>query len=718
MKKILIISREEELAYDLQQSLGKFPALFIRESDLGRAKLLLSTAGGVDLAFLDSDCFHENPMVELKDITSISKSIPIFLVADKRFKDLESEAILAGVQYVIEKPIRGDLVAELIARTLRSSTNNFIAPNADDLRQNIAKDTEHRLLQVARNFIEVPRLANSKEAACVKTVSLLREMTGFRKVVVYLLQPDAEDSKKWTLELSYGVGKETLDKINLSADEGLGSHLVEHGQIVQSESLDAQRNEQIGNVFSILAAEAAIPIMAENNLMGVVLVGSRITGGIIDRQELMLLYFLLENLGLYLRTPTNNQSSNTATTNELLVSEIESQTITSTESRGSANANNGSTPTEKFILSSCEEMPSGYILVDRDGKIIMANKKARSLFNLKNSSLPDSSTENLPSVMQEQLQSLFEGRIEKQATLFRHPKNDEILLKSKSFNFPDGLETIEKAGLIVEEVKEIGEGDESITVDPAPKVPIPPQASSESDGKTQIATRDVTDAFDKKYSRIYDKLARQIHYSLVPLSTHSQLLQQGHFDEDFQETLAEVTDSGVEKFTRFSRQLSYMARKQFDLSDKVQWKKIIETSFEEAADFFGDPNSRFELIEECDLSFIQMEEVALRFALSEIFLNALQANKNNPQFLVKVRNHFKPNEPKRLEIIVRDMGDGFEELALDKAFEPFFSTRPAGLGLGLTLAKSIIEGHYGGIFIRRTPAENQHEIVAVLPICQ
>ena len=83
---------------------------------------------------------------------------------------------------------------------------------------------------------------------------------------------------------------------------------------------------------------------------------------------------------------------------------------------------------------------------------------------------------------------------------------------------------------------------------------------------------------------------------------------------------------------------------------------------------------------------------------------------------MKVRRHASQQEPKRLELIIRDMGDGFEESALKNAFEPFFSTRPAGLGLGLTIAKNIIEGHQGSVYIRRTPAENQHEIVVFLPV--
>lgn len=52
---------------------------------------------------------------------------------------------------------------------------------------------------------------------------------------------------------------------------------------------------------------------------------------------------------------------------------------------------------------------------------------------------------------------------------------------------------------------------------------------------------------------------------------------------------------------------------------------------------------------------------------------------------------------------VRDTGGGIAEADADRLFEAFYSTKPDGLGLGLSLCRSIVESHGGGI--RIAPAE-------------
>ena len=55
-----------------------------------------------------------------------------------------------------------------------------------------------------------------------------------------------------------------------------------------------------------------------------------------------------------------------------------------------------------------------------------------------------------------------------------------------------------------------------------------------------------------------------------------------------------------------------------------------------------------------------------------------------------------------MEIFVRDTGPGLSPEARLRAFEPFFSTKTQGLGMGLAIVRSIVERHGG-----RVEAENE-----------
>jgi len=55
-------------------------------------------------------------------------------------------------------------------------------------------------------------------------------------------------------------------------------------------------------------------------------------------------------------------------------------------------------------------------------------------------------------------------------------------------------------------------------------------------------------------------------------------------------------------------------------------------------------------------------------------------------------------EPDGVSVEVRDSGPGFAPAALERVFEAFYTTKPGGLGLGLSICRSIIEAHGGRLW--------------------
>jgi signal transduction histidine kinase len=53
------------------------------------------------------------------------------------------------------------------------------------------------------------------------------------------------------------------------------------------------------------------------------------------------------------------------------------------------------------------------------------------------------------------------------------------------------------------------------------------------------------------------------------------------------------------------------------------------------------------------------------------------------------------DEGDRVRLTVQDTGVGLEPDGVDKLFEPFYTTKRGGMGIGLSVSRSIIESHHG-----------------------
>jgi signal transduction histidine kinase len=56
-----------------------------------------------------------------------------------------------------------------------------------------------------------------------------------------------------------------------------------------------------------------------------------------------------------------------------------------------------------------------------------------------------------------------------------------------------------------------------------------------------------------------------------------------------------------------------------------------------------------------------------------------------------------------VRIRVKDSGAGFSRTAREHLFEPFFTTKEAGLGMGLSISRTIVEAHGGRMWIGDEP---------------
>ena len=98
-----------------------------------------------------------------------------------------------------------------------------------------------------------------------------------------------------------------------------------------------------------------------------------------------------------------------------------------------------------------------------------------------------------------------------------------------------------------------------------------------------------------------------------------------------------------------------------------------------------------------ELPPVQGDRVQLQQVILNLFMNASDAMSNvddRPrQLLVRTERDGED----RVRLSVRDTGLGFEPQGVNRLFDPFYTTKSSGMGIGLSVSRSIVESHQGRI---------------------
>ena len=87
------------------------------------------------------------------------------------------------------------------------------------------------------------------------------------------------------------------------------------------------------------------------------------------------------------------------------------------------------------------------------------------------------------------------------------------------------------------------------------------------------------------------------------------------------------------------------------------------------------------------------------------------SNEGTRQLLINTENA----DQKETRIVVQDSGPDVAPESIDRVFAPFYTTKPSGLGMGLSICRSIVEAHEGRMWV--TAAEPRGAVFAfTLPV--
>jgi PAS domain S-box-containing protein len=99
-----------------------------------------------------------------------------------------------------------------------------------------------------------------------------------------------------------------------------------------------------------------------------------------------------------------------------------------------------------------------------------------------------------------------------------------------------------------------------------------------------------------------------------------------------------------------------------------------------------------------DLSPISGDRVQLQQVVLNLVMNAIEAmssvDEGSRELVITTRNI----EVDQVLVTVKDSGPGIDPTTLDKIFDPFYTTKPGGMGMGLSISRSILQAHGGRLW--------------------
>jgi signal transduction histidine kinase len=99
-----------------------------------------------------------------------------------------------------------------------------------------------------------------------------------------------------------------------------------------------------------------------------------------------------------------------------------------------------------------------------------------------------------------------------------------------------------------------------------------------------------------------------------------------------------------------------------------------------------------------ELPRIQGDRVQLQQVMLNLILNAIQSMRGVQDGNRELHISTESIEPEGVCVAVRDTGPGLSPESLSRLFETFYTTKPDGMGMGLSISRSIIEAHDGKLW--------------------
>jgi signal transduction histidine kinase len=192
-------------------------------------------------------------------------------------------------------------------------------------------------------------------------------------------------------------------------------------------------------------------------------------------------------------------------------------------------------------------------------------------------------------------------------------------------------------------------------------------------------------------------LAHEIRNPLVAIKTLTQLLPERLDDEEFRNQFLQIASGEVDRISSLVNELLDFARpsdpklEQEDINAVLDGMVLLVST--------ETKKKQINIIKNyaADLPPIQIDREQIKQVFLNVLLNGIEATPENGKIMVQTRSFLKPGGDTYIQVEFTDTGCGISKDYIEDIFNPFFTTKSTGSGLGLSISNQIIQDHRGYI---------------------
>ena len=495
-------------------------------------------------------------------------------------------------------------------------------------------------------------------------IQYLYDSVGIDKICILL-----KDEKTRHYSLKAAINFPSDNNLFLSSHDAIVTWLYQNRTVLSKDQLNrfthSEAEHMVEETLASLDVDSCIPVLQENNLFGIILLGRKVNKKVFTQEDIQMFLAFSGQLAMAARNA------------RLYLGLKEAKTY------------------RDNILQS---LKSGVIVVDIKEEVTLINNEAKRILGLKGTSPSEKILKNLGKDTHQLLRHTLNNDAEYQ--------NLETFVDRKSKRIPCGV-TITK--LKTEDGQELGA---LMILTDLTELKL---LQTEKQHADRLAYLGVLAA----------NIAHEIKNPLVAINTYFQLLPYKKHDKEFHTDFQKIALKEIGRINRIIEDMLNLAKPAEPLMQPIDPHNTILDTINFLRDTVAEKGVEITTVLEEKRCALIADEDKIKQVLLNILQNSLDALPRNGSIkvstsftddLLEFRRMAKlnpnnvffsfdspflrdPNNTQYFVIKISDNGAGIPAEKISHIFEPFFTNKDKGTGLGLAMVYRIIKDHEGGIYI-------------------